>query len=109
MIEHESDEAAARREAGEELGVRLGDLELVARIWSSPGVSAERQSLFLAPYVPADRFGAGGGVVGEHEGITVVERPLRELFRDIEAGRVVDGKLVTLLLALRFRKPGLFL
>jgi nudix-type nucleoside diphosphatase (YffH/AdpP family) len=109
MIEHESDEAAARREAGEELGVRLGDLELVARIWSSPGVSAERQSLFLAPYVPADRFGAGGGVVGEHEGITVVERPLRDLFRDIEAGRVVDGKLVTLLLALRFGKPALFL
>jgi nudix-type nucleoside diphosphatase (YffH/AdpP family) len=110
MIEHEeSDEAAARREAGEELGVRLGEMELVARIWSSPGVSAERQSLFLAPYVPADRFGAGGGVVGEHEGITVVERPLRELFRDIEAGRVVDGKLVTLLLELRFRKPGLFL
>jgi ADP-ribose pyrophosphatase YjhB (NUDIX family) len=48
-------EATARREAYEELGVRLASLELVSRVWSSPGVSSERVSLFLAPYVAADR------------------------------------------------------
>jgi 8-oxo-dGTP pyrophosphatase MutT (NUDIX family) len=108
MIEHEDDESAARREACEELGVRLGKMELVTRIWSSPGVSAERQSLFLASYVPADRIGVGGGVIGEHEGITVVERPLLQIFRDIENGPVVDGKLATLVFALKLRRPGLF-
>jgi nudix-type nucleoside diphosphatase (YffH/AdpP family) len=101
MIEDENDEAAARREAYEELGVSLHALERVARIWSSPGVSTERQSLFLAPYVPADRVAQGGGVAGEHEGITVVERPLEHLARDLEEGRMVDGKLMTLILALR--------
>lgn len=104
----EDDEAAARREACEELGVSLHDLECVARIWSSPGVSTERQSLFLAPYVAADRGGTGGGVAGEHEGIAVVERPLEQLAIDLDQGRIVDGKLVTLMLALRLKEPALF-
>jgi len=109
MIEDEEDEATARREANEELGVSLHALERVARIWSSPGISTERQSLFLASYVAADRVGPGGGATGEHEGITVVERPLGELARDLDEGRIVDGKLVTLILALRLRKPELFI
>jgi nudix-type nucleoside diphosphatase (YffH/AdpP family) len=108
MIEDEDDEAAVRREAYEELGVSLQALERVARIWSSPGVSTERQSLFLAAYVAADRVGKGGGVAEEHEGITVVERPLEHLALDLDQGRIVDGKLVTLLLALQLRKPELF-
>jgi nudix-type nucleoside diphosphatase (YffH/AdpP family) len=108
MIEEEKDEAAARREAYEELGVSLHDLERVGRIWSSPGVSTERQSLFLASYVASDRVGKGGGVAGENEGITVVERPLEQLAREVDQGRIVDGKLLTLILALRLRKPELF-
>jgi nudix-type nucleoside diphosphatase (YffH/AdpP family) len=108
MIEEEQDEAAARREAAEELGVSLHDLEHVGRIWSSPGVSTERQSLFLASYVASDRVGKGGGVAGEHEGITVVERPLEQLARETDQGRVLDGKLLNLILALRLRRPELF-
>jgi nudix-type nucleoside diphosphatase (YffH/AdpP family) len=105
----EDDEAAARREAYEELGVSLHGFERVARVWSSPGVSTERQSLFLASYVAADRVAKGGGVAGEHEGITVVERSLEQLALDLDEGRMVDGKLVTLILALRLRKPDLFI
>ena len=109
MIEDEDSAAAARREAREELGVALGSLELVARIWSSPGVSSERQTLFLARYRPRDRVSAGGGNPSEHEGIQVVERALPELGCDVDAGRITDGKLVTLIFALRLREPGLFL
>jgi nudix-type nucleoside diphosphatase (YffH/AdpP family) len=108
MIEQEEDEGAARREAYEELGVSLHDLERVGRVWSSPGVSTERQSLFLASYIAADRVAKGGGVPGENEGITVVERPLEQLARELDQGRIVDGKLLTLLLALRLRRPELF-
>jgi nudix-type nucleoside diphosphatase (YffH/AdpP family) len=108
MIEKESDEDTARREAYEELGVRLHALEPVARIWSSPGVSTERQSLFLATYVQADRISAGGGIADEHEEITVVERPLAALALDVDRGMIADGKLVTLVLALRLRRPELF-
>src|SRR5205807_2472902 len=77
-------------------------------VWSSPGVSTERQSLFLAPYRSADRISDGGGVEGEHEGITVVERLLAELAADVDQGRIADGKLLTLVLALRLRRPDLF-
>jgi hypothetical protein len=86
----------------------LKSLEFIARVWSSPGVSTERQSLFLAPYCPADRTGKGGGVQGEHEGITVVERSLDGLAFDANQGRIADAKLLTLVLALRLRRPELF-
>jgi 8-oxo-dGTP pyrophosphatase MutT (NUDIX family) len=56
MIELEDAPATARREANEELGVDLKSLEFVATVWSSPGVSTERQSLFLAPYRSAGRL-----------------------------------------------------
>lgn len=108
MIGNEDAETAARREACEELGVVLTSLEFIGRFWSSPGVSTERHSLFLAPYGPAARTGEGGGVADEHEGITVVERGLAELATDLDQGRIRDGKLVTLILALRLKRPELF-
>jgi nudix-type nucleoside diphosphatase (YffH/AdpP family) len=107
--EADADEsAAARREAFEELGVRLGELEPVGRCWSSPGVSAERISLFLSSYTEQDRVGPGGGLESEHEAITVVEAPLARLVAEVEAGRIVDLKLLALVQALRLRRPALF-
>jgi nudix-type nucleoside diphosphatase (YffH/AdpP family) len=108
MIDDEEPTVAARREALEELGVRLGELELVARVWSSPGVSTERQTLFLAPYVIADRIAPGGGVADEHEGITVIEHSLAELWNMVADARIVDAKLLTLVMALRWQRPHLF-
>jgi nudix-type nucleoside diphosphatase (YffH/AdpP family) len=108
MIEGEDPAETVRREALEELGLRLGAVEPVGRVWSSPGVSAERVSLFLAPFTPADRIAAGGGVADENEGITVVERPLADLAADADAGRIADLKLLTLTFALRLRRPELF-
>jgi nudix-type nucleoside diphosphatase (YffH/AdpP family) len=108
MIEDGDAEATARREAMEELGVTLGSLEPVAHVWSSPGVSTERQSLFLAPYDLTGRKGGGGGLSSEHEGITLIERPLTELATDVNQRRTTDAKLVILVLALQLRRPDLF-
>lgn len=108
MIDNGDEEATARKEAEEELGYRIADLERVARVWPSPGVSTETCTLYLAPYTPADRIGAGGGLAHEHENITVVERPLADLAADADLGLIVDGKLLTLVLALRLRRPELF-
>lgn len=104
----ETAEVAAAREAMEEAGVRLGELEFVGEVWTTPGISTERMSLYLAAYSAADQVSAGGGVEGEHENITVRERPLRELGAELEAARVGDMKLLALLQALKLRRPELF-
>ena len=108
MVETENTEATARREALEELGVRLTQLQFIARVWPSPGISTERASLYLAPYAIEDRMESGGGLAAEHENITVVELPLDELAAAADAGDIVDAKLFSLILALRARHPRLF-
>jgi len=108
MIELEDAATTAHLEANEELGEDLRSLEFIARVWSIPGVSTERQSLFLAPYHPSDRSGKDGGVMDEHEGIAVIERSLLGLALDADRGRIADAKLLILFLALRLRRPELF-
>lgn len=95
----------ARRELLEETGIALTGLDHVATVWSTPGVCAERVTLFLAPYSPADRKAKGGGRVEENENITLVEMPLPEL---VESDRILDMKTLTLILELRLRHPELF-
>ena len=108
MIEDETERATVLREADEELGVRLSSVEFIARVWSSPGVSTERTSLFLAPYRAGDRVGKGGGLKAENEDLTVIETPLADLAAEADKGEIVDAKLLTLVLALRLRHPELF-
>lgn len=107
-LEGDSPETCARKEAMEEAGVKLGELEAVGRAWSSPGTSSERISLFLAAYARTDRRGEGGGAEGEHENIIVREAPLTELWAELRAGGDVDLKTLVLVQALRLRRPDLF-
>jgi nudix-type nucleoside diphosphatase (YffH/AdpP family) len=106
--EAEGPEATIRREAMEEAGVALAELEFVAVCWPSPGVLAERTHLFLAPYAAGNRVGPGGGLAREHEGIVVEEHPLVELWRAAQSGELHDLKTLTLLLALNARRPEVF-
>jgi len=104
----EGAEATICREAMEEAGVHLAELEPVAVCWPSPGVLAERAHLFLARFSAADRVGPGGGLAEEHEGIVVEEIPLSELWRAVQSGQVHDLKTLTLMLALHARWPEVF-
>jgi len=107
-LEGEEPEACARREAMEEAGIRLAQLEPVARAWTMPALSTERVALFLAPYAAEDRIEAGGGLAEEHEEIEVREVPLGELAAMAETGELMDLKLLVLVQALRLRRPDLF-
>jgi len=104
----ETPEASVRREAMEETGVRLGELEPVGICWPSPGVLAERTHLFLGRYSLSDRIGPGGGLPEEHEMVSVEEKSLRELWALSTRGELRDLKTLTLLLALYARRPQLF-
>jgi hypothetical protein len=64
--------------------------------------------MYLAAYSAEDRVGAGGGLADEHENITVIEIPLRELWGIVNSGQITDMKTLTLVLLLRSRQPKLF-
>ena len=102
----EDAETTARREAMEEVGVRLSSLEQVSNTWTMPGISTERMPLFLGTYSESDRVGKGGGESSEQ--IEVIEMTLRELAAMADAGTLADLKTFALVQSLRLRKPELF-
>jgi nudix-type nucleoside diphosphatase (YffH/AdpP family) len=104
----EAVEESIGREAEEEAGLRLLELEPVATCWASPGVSTERIHLYLAAYSPADRTGPGGGRAEELENIEVKEMALPELARRADLGSITDAKTMLLIQTLRLRRPHLF-
>jgi nudix-type nucleoside diphosphatase (YffH/AdpP family) len=108
ILDEDDAEDCARREAYEEVGLRLGGVERVGTVWSSPGISTERMHLFIAAYRPADRIAEGGGRADEHEDIDVVEISLRELWGMIERGEILDLKTLALAQALKLRRPDIF-
>jgi nudix-type nucleoside diphosphatase (YffH/AdpP family) len=107
-IEDEEPEVCARREALEEAGVRLAALEFIGKLWSMPGLSTERLSMYLAPYHATDRVSEGGGAKDENEQIRVRELPFAEAVAMADAGLLTDMKTFLLLQALRLRHPVLF-
>jgi nudix-type nucleoside diphosphatase (YffH/AdpP family) len=108
IVEEADPTQTARREAYEEVGLRLNDLEHAGRVWSSPGISTEIMDLYLAPYSSADRVNTGGGLATEHEHIEVAELRLDALWAMAERGEIDDLKTLTLVLTLRIRHPKLF-
>jgi nudix-type nucleoside diphosphatase (YffH/AdpP family) len=104
----DSAEETVRREAIEEVGLKLGALEFVAAAWPSPGVSTETMSMYLAEYTAKDRIASGGGLDNEQENITVLETRLADLADLGKDGAVVDMKLLVLIQALKLKRPDLF-
>lgn len=97
LLDDDAPEVAIRREASEELGVRVGELHHVFDLFMSPGSVTERVHFYVAEYGPADRVTAGGGVAEEGEDIEVLEIPGADALAMVADGRIVDGKTVILL------------
>lgn len=108
LVDSGTFEDAAKREALEETGLRLGVVSHVATVWTSPGITTERMGLFLAEYGAGDRVAEGGGIAEEHENIEVVEVDLDDVWSRAQSGTLVDMKTLALVLALRERRPDLF-
>lgn len=104
LLDGDDPETCARREAEEELGYRVRDLEFAFAPFMSPGSFTERLSCFLAAYDASDRISAGGGHVDEGEDIEVVEMLLDEARAAIDDGRIIDGKTIALVLHLVLRE-----
>ena len=109
LLDEQDAETAVRREATEELGVVVGEVTRVFDVFTSPGSVTERVVCFAAPYTPADRVTAGGGVAEEGEDIEVLELDVDEALAMVDDGRIADAKTIMLLqwAVLRgpFRRP----
>ncbi|MEZ5932644.1 MAG: NUDIX domain-containing protein [Alphaproteobacteria bacterium] len=94
----EAVEEVARREAREEAGLDLADLQPVARYFVSPGGSTETVQLFIARIAAA---GAGGlfGLAAEGEDIKVHVLPFEQAVAWLAEGRI---KMATTIIALQW-------
>lgn len=97
LLDADDPEGCARREAFEELGVKLGKVEHIGDCFSSPGAVSEKINLFVGYYTAVDRANAGGGLKDEGEDIEVLELPLGQAFAMIAAGAIQDAKTIILL------------
>ena len=97
----EPPEITARRELEEEVGMRAGRLELMARFYNSPGFCDEHSHVFIATELtPTDRRAHGP----EEEHLTVHRVPLGETDGMIAEGIIVDAKTIIGLSLARLRR-----
>jgi len=108
LADKEDAEQAIRREAMEETGLQLAEVEHVATVWTMPGISTERMHLSFGSYSANDRKGEGGGHASENENIIIEEVALARLAAMADDGRIADMKTLLLIQTLRLREPGLF-
>ena len=97
LLDDDDPATAIRREAHEELGVRVGPLRHVFDVFMSPGSVTERIHFYAAPYTTSDMDGPGGGVAGEGEDIERLEIPFPDAIAMIADGRIADAKTIMLL------------
>jgi len=100
LLEKETPEICIRREAKEELGLRLRNLRQVAACYTTPGAVTEHLTLFLADYGVDDKVTEGGGATGEDEDIEILELPFTEVQHLLADGQIRDAKTVMLILFL---------
>jgi nudix-type nucleoside diphosphatase (YffH/AdpP family) len=97
MLDGDSPDACARREAEEEAGIRIGNLRHAFDTYVSPGSVTEMISCYVGSYDAAARISAGGGLEHEGEDIEVVELDFAEALAMTRDGRIRDAKTMLLL------------
>jgi nudix-type nucleoside diphosphatase (YffH/AdpP family) len=99
----ETAEECIRREAIEEIGYELQEMEKMGEAYVSPASVTEMVTLFIAPYTPEMRIADGGGLKEEHEDIEVLEMSFEKAFSMMESGAIRDAKTIMLLQYLKMR------
>lgn len=99
--EGERPEDVARREAIEEAGCKIQELEFACQFLVSPGVCSESITLYCGR---VDASGVGGlyGLEHEHEDIRVSAVPVPEVFAWLDEGRFINATALIALQWFRF-------
>ena len=105
LLDDDDPETAIRREAMEETGHEVGEVEHVFDVFMSPGSVTERLHFYAAPYDASTMRTGGGGLADEGEHITVVELDVDDALGMIETGEIADAKTIMLLQWAALRGP----
>lgn len=95
LLDDDSPEECIRREAIEETGYAVGNVEKLFSAYMSPGGVTELVHFFAAEYNDALRDNCGGGI--EDEDIEVLELSYPDAMAMVRDGRILDGKTIMLL------------
>ncbi|MFE6412499.1 NUDIX domain-containing protein [Streptomyces sp. NPDC057837] len=98
LLDGDTAEEAIRREAAEETGRTVGEVEHVFDAYMSPGSVTERLHFFAAPYESTTpQPGETRGLADEGEDIEVLELPFPTALAMIRGGEIADAKTIMLL------------
>ncbi|QGF26307.1 GDP-mannose pyrophosphatase NudK [Pantoea eucalypti] len=95
LLDDDSPEDCIRKEAIEETGYAVGEVEKIFTCYMSPGGVTELLHFFAAEYNESLRDNPGGGV--EDESIDVLELSFPDALAMVADGRIRDGKTIMLL------------
>lgn len=97
LLDEDSPEECARREAEEETGYQPKAVRKVFEAYMTPGSDTEILYFFVSEYSKEMKVSEGGGVAHEHEEIEVLELPFDKAYGMIETGEICDAKTILLL------------
>lgn len=97
LLDGDEPEVCAKKEAEEESGYRVKNIERVLEAYMSPGAVTEIVFLFIAEYNADMKVSDGGGLDDEHENIEVLEIPFQEALEMVKRKEIHDGKTIMLL------------
>ena len=104
LLDAQDPATAIRREAAEELGVEIGEVEHVFDVYMSPGSVTERMHFFAAPYTPPPAPARAAGSSRTARTSRCWSCPSTPP-RMIESGEIADAKTIMLLQWAALRGP----
>jgi nudix-type nucleoside diphosphatase (YffH/AdpP family) len=96
LLDDDAPEVAIRREAAEETGVTVGEVEHVFDVYMSPGSVTEKLHFYAAPYTSHELDSGPHGMLEEGEDIQTLELPIDEALAAI-GSTIIDAKTIMLL------------
>lgn len=97
LLDGDQPEVCAKKEAEEESGYRVKNIEKVMQAYMSPGAVTEILYLFIAEYSDEMKVSDGGGLENEQENIEVLEVSFNDALKMVETGEISDAKTILLL------------
>jgi nudix-type nucleoside diphosphatase (YffH/AdpP family) len=97
LLDQDDPVTCIRREAEEETGYRVADVQQVFECFMSPGSVTERLFMFVGAYEARDKVSGGGGEAHEGEDIEVLELDFPRALAMVRAGEIRDAKTIMLL------------